>query len=125
MRSGLAGLGYVLHNLAPLFLMCDVEDLGVHTDPQSPLADKQPVVVLYDKIPAGIGLSDAVYDIHQELIRRARELVQTCACQSGCPSCVGPAGPGGIGGKEETLALLSLLDEAPLELNLPDLDITF
>ena len=36
-RSGLAGLAYVLLNLAPLFLMCDTRDLGVHSDPQSPL----------------------------------------------------------------------------------------
>ena len=27
-RSGLAGLGFVLGNLAPLFLMCDPRDLG-------------------------------------------------------------------------------------------------
>ena len=32
-RSGLAGLSYVLSQLAPLFLMCDPGDLGVHTDP--------------------------------------------------------------------------------------------
>ena len=37
-RSGLAGLGYVLGHLAPLFLMCDSRDVGVHSDPQSPLA---------------------------------------------------------------------------------------
>ena len=112
MRSGLAGLGYVLHNLAPLFLMCDVEDLGVHTDPQSPLVDMNPVVVLYDMVPAGIGLSDAVFSMHAELLERARQLVAACQCQSGCPSCVGPAGPGGVGGKDETLALLGLLTEA-------------
>jgi DEAD/DEAH box helicase domain-containing protein len=33
MRSGLAGLGFALGNLAPLFLMCDPRDLGIHTDP--------------------------------------------------------------------------------------------
>jgi DEAD/DEAH box helicase domain-containing protein len=33
MRSGLAGLGNVLGQLAPLFLMCDPGDLGIHTDP--------------------------------------------------------------------------------------------
>src|SRR5258708_10187190 len=32
MRSGLAGLAYVLGQLAPLFLMCDPRDLGVETD---------------------------------------------------------------------------------------------
>ena len=108
-RSGLSGLGYVLLNLAPLFLMCDVSDLGAQSDPLSPLADKKPAVVLYDMVPAGIGLSEALYDMHAELVQRAHELVTHCACQNGCPSCVGPAGINGIGGKEETIALLSAL----------------
>jgi DEAD/DEAH box helicase domain-containing protein len=99
----------VLHNLAPLFLMCDGEDLGSHSDPQSKMAELNPVVVLYDMVPAGIGLSDTLFTIHDELLARARELVASCPCTSGCPSCVGPAGPGGIGGKEETLAILALL----------------
>lgn len=113
-RSGLAGLGYVLHNLAPLFLMCDVEDLGVHTDPLSPLAEKQPVVVLYDMVPAGIGLSETIYGLHTELMQRSLELVSACSCVSGCPSCVGVAGAAGVGGKEETLALLSVLCGLPV-----------
>jgi DEAD/DEAH box helicase domain-containing protein len=108
-RSGLAGLSYVLLNLAPLFLMCDVSDLGADSDPLSPLAEKQPAVVLFDLVPAGIGLAEALYDIHGELIQRAHELVSHCGCQNGCPSCVGPAGVNGVGGKEETLALLSIL----------------
>jgi DEAD/DEAH box helicase domain-containing protein len=108
-RSGLSGLGYVLLNLAPLFLMCDISDLGAQSDPLSPLADKQPAIVLYDMVPAGIGLSEALYDMHADLIQRAHELVTHCGCPNGCPSCVGPAGINGVGGKEETIALLSAL----------------
>jgi DEAD/DEAH box helicase domain-containing protein len=89
--------------------MCDISDLGAYHEPQSPLADKQAVVALYDLIPAGIGLSDALYDAHEELMRSTFELVTHCPCPSGCPSCVGPAGINGIGGKEETLSILSAL----------------
>src|SRR5512138_1733102 len=64
-RSGLAGLSYVLSQLAPLFLMCDPSDLGVHTDaagtlrgaPASSEETARPSVVLYDQVPAGIGFS--------------------------------------------------------------------
>ncbi len=108
-RSGLSGLSYVLLNLAPLFLMCDVPDLGAQSDPLSPLADKRPAVVLYDMVPDGIGLSEALYDMHADLMQRAYELVTHCGCPNGCPSCVGPAGINGIGGKEETTALLAAL----------------
>ena len=108
MRSGLAGLGFVLGNLAPLFLMCDTRDLGVHTDPAGAI-NGQPSVFLYDLIPAGIGFSQKLFEIHDELIRRALELVGECACEDGCPSCVGPGGENGVGGKSETLAILKEL----------------
>lgn len=108
-RSGLAGLGFTLGNLAPLFLMCDIGDLGIHSDPESSLADGRPAVILYDMIPGGIGLSERLYEIHDDLMRRGLELVDACECDDGCPSCVGPGGENGSGGKRETLALLKEL----------------
>jgi DEAD/DEAH box helicase domain-containing protein len=110
-RSGLAGLAFVLGHLAPFFLMCDGRDLGVHADPQSPLAEGRPSVVLYDQVPAGIGFSQRLFELHDELARRAYELVSACECQDGCPSCVGPGGENGLGGKRETLAILETLVE--------------
>ena len=109
MRSGLAGLSFALGHLAPLFLMCDARDVGVHSDPKSPLADGQPAVVIYDQVPGGIGFSERLFELHDELTARAYELVAACECTDGCPSCVGPAGEGGIGGKRETLAILEAL----------------
>jgi DEAD/DEAH box helicase domain-containing protein len=108
-RSGLAGLGFVLGNLAPLFLMCDPRDLGTHTDPAWKPANGLPTVVLYDLVPAGIGFSQKLFEIHDELILRALELVSECECEDGCPSCVGPGGENGVGGKVETLAILKEL----------------
>ncbi len=108
-RSGLSGLAFTLGHLAPLFLMCAPRDLGIHADPQSNLADGQPVVVLFDQVPAGIGFSERLFELHDEIMLRATQLVQTCECKDGCPSCVGPGGEHGLGAKMETLALLELL----------------
>ncbi len=105
-RSGLAGLGYVLSQLAPLFLMCDPGDLGAFSDPAWTAADGMPSVILYDQVPAGIGFSQKLFEIHEELMARALELVRACLCEDGCPSCVGPAGENGVGGKQETVAIL-------------------
>ena len=80
MRSGLAGLAYVLGNLAPLFLMCDAGDLGTHIEPVENQIFGQPTVVLYDMVPAGIGFSQKLFELHDELIARAYELVSECAC---------------------------------------------
>ena len=109
MKSGLSGLAYVLGNLAPLFLMCDGGDLGSHVEPVENQAFGQPTVVLYDAIPAGIGFSQKLFEMHDELIARAFELVSECPCADGCPSCVGPGGENGYGGKQEALEILKEL----------------
>ena len=109
MRSGLAGVSYVLGNLAPLFLMCDAGDLGTHIEPVENQTFGQPTVVLYDLVPAGIGFSEKLFEMHDDLLARAHELVSGCACADGCPSCVGPGGENGYGGKQEALEILKIL----------------
>ena len=108
-RSGLSGVAHVLGHLAPFFLMCDIGDLGVFSDPQSPLSGGQPTVVIYDQVPAGIGLSQRLFELHNEVLRHAYDLVSACECSDGCPSCVGPGGENGMGGKAEALAILKVL----------------
>lgn len=108
-RSGLAGLSYVLHHLAPLLLMCDGEDIGMHFDPNAPLGGGKPTVVFYDNIPGGLGLSENLYNLHEDFLLQGYETVSQCECQEGCPSCVGPVGEEISGGKIETLALLKAL----------------
>jgi DEAD/DEAH box helicase domain-containing protein len=108
-RSGLAGLAHALRGLAPLFLLCDARDIGVHSDPRLPLASGDPGVVIYDQVPAGIGFADHLFTVHHDLMSRALDAVRGCACADGCPSCVGPAGELGEGGKAATLAILEAL----------------
>lgn len=108
-RSGLTGLAHLLHHLAPLHLMCDTRDIGVHVDPESALTQGQPTVVIFEQIPAGIGFSQRLYDRHAVLIQNAYHHVKSCPCRDGCPSCVGPGGELGSGGKEETIAILKKL----------------
>ena len=119
MRSGLAGLGSVLGQLAPLFLMCDPGDLGLHIDislfhgEAERSSPGQPGIVIYDDVPGGIGFSQKLFELHDELMLRALELVQECECKDGCPSCVGPGGENGVGGKAETIEILKQLQSNP------------
>jgi DEAD/DEAH box helicase domain-containing protein len=108
-RSGLSGFTYILHNLSTLFVMCDQSDLGAVSDPQSPLGEGQPAAVLYDQIPAGIGLSEQIFKTINQLCLEAYDHILLCACLDGCPACVGPGGENGGGGKIETLAILAAL----------------
>jgi len=108
-RSGLSGLQYILNQLAPLFIMCDSSDLGSTAEPQSKIGNGRPTVIIYDQVPAGIGLSDSIYDIHAPLMSAAKELILKCGCKEGCPACVGPSSERIPSGKKETMAILDHL----------------
>ena len=95
-----------MHQLVPLFLMCDLDDIGVYFHPEAQFCDGWPVVAIYDMVPAGLGFSEKIYDFHETLVRECIQLILNCPCEDGCPACVGPAGENGIGGKNETLAIL-------------------
>lgn len=105
-RSGLAGARYALHNLAPLMIMSDAEDIGMMAELRSVLADGRPAILVYDNIPGGLGLSQRLYERHRAWVNTAADLISDCACENGCPACVGPVGEDGYGGKAEAVALL-------------------
>lgn len=110
-RSALSGLNHILESLAPLMVMCDASDLGSFFEPAAKFADNQPAIIFYDNIPAGIGLTDNLYDRFDDLLSKSAELVKDCDCADGCPSCVGPSLEGTTGGKLETLQLIKYLQE--------------
>jgi len=112
MRSGMSGLAFTLRHLAPLFLMCDVHDIGVEAEPQSELALGRPALIIFDHAQDAMGFSKRLFEIHAELLTQARRLVAACECKDGCPSCVGPGGENGQGSKKESLALLKALTKA-------------
>jgi DEAD/DEAH box helicase domain-containing protein len=69
-------------------------------------ADYEPNIFLYDNYPGGIGFSEPLYRLHNELLRKSRKLIEDCPCLEGCPSCVGPSGEVGVKGKEVALSIL-------------------
>ena len=108
-RSGLAGVSHAVRHLAPLFLMCDSGDVAVMSDPASPLAEGRPCLVAYDQVPGGIGLACELADRFEAVASAARDVVERCGCDDGCPACVGPPGELGESGKREALGLLQVL----------------
>jgi DEAD/DEAH box helicase domain-containing protein len=89
LRGALSGLGHVLGEIAPLYLMCDPRDIGVLPESRSAFTEL-PTITIYDRVPAGIGLSQELFDMHDQLLVAARDVVAACQCESGCPACVGP-----------------------------------
>ena len=111
MQSGLAGLSYLLNNIAPLHLMCDISDIHAKFETKSSLADNKPTLIFYDAMSGGIGLSEKLYDLHYEILKQALQIVQECPCSAGCPACTGPAGENGEGAKDKVSKLLEQLQK--------------
>jgi DEAD/DEAH box helicase domain-containing protein len=109
--AALSGIASLVGSLAPLRLMCD--PLDIHAVPQvrSP-ATGLPTVFVYDNLPGGVGLSERLYEILEEVLAAARELAARCLCEAGCPSCVGPPASAEVDGKRQTLSLLDQLTGA-------------
>jgi DEAD/DEAH box helicase domain-containing protein len=128
-QAGIFGLLYALSSMATLLVMCDPRDLGTAVGerlaspgiptawqeaPTTP-AERDPALMkeffepnlyIYDAYPGGIGFSEPLYRAHDLLLRRTRELITSCPCEQGCPSCVGPAGEKNGRTKEAALAVL-------------------
>ncbi|BBI33662.1 DEAD/DEAH box helicase [Cohnella abietis] len=105
MQMALLGLANVLIHLAPLHLMCDPMDIRVVPQVKA-LHTKRPTIYFYDRYPGGIGLSQRLYEKHEELLEEAQRLIHGCGCLSGCPACVGPIEEVGLLGKDLALSLL-------------------
>ena len=129
-QSGIFGLLYALESMASLLLMCDRRDLGTAAGerPASPGVETkwqefttatndptkmkeffEPNLYLYDAYPGGIGFSEPLYRAHNLLLKRTQELISSCPCENGCPSCVGPAGDKSERTKDAALAILEHL----------------
>jgi DEAD/DEAH box helicase domain-containing protein len=121
-RDGVVGLSFAMRQVAQLLLMCDRQDIGISigsgeqaddTDLTrigipSKLSD-EPRIFIYDNYPGGIGFSEPLFQMHDNLLARTRELIAGCECQHGCPGCVGPVGNIGPLAKLVALRILDLI----------------
>lgn len=103
--TGLKGLSNLLGKIVPLFIISDPRDIRSVPMVRSPFS-QLPTIYIYDNYPGGVGFSEKIYNISDQLLQACLELVQDCACKEGCPSCVGPPLEVGDMAKENTLSLI-------------------
>jgi DEAD/DEAH box helicase domain-containing protein len=138
--NGLFGLSYLLHHVSPLFMMCDLHDVGVSIGDNSsgeslpprnvpvrvqgqedmPVVldrDFEPNIFIYDNYPGGIGLSPSLFALEGRLLDHALKTLEACPCRDGCPSCVGATNESGKDAKrvarEILIRLLGLQPTGP------------
>ncbi|MFC1628216.1 DEAD/DEAH box helicase [Gemmatimonadota bacterium] len=137
--DGMFGIAYALQGVAALFMMCDIRDMGRSVGDKSAtwyaslgrgsrgvrystgaggeerdidlegIETFQPTIFLYDNYPGGIGFSSSLFDLSAELLRGTLDLIRNCACEEGCPSCVGPVGEVSSQGRAVATEILELV----------------
>jgi DEAD/DEAH box helicase domain-containing protein len=85
--GGLHALEHATIALLPLFAMCDRWDIGGLSTAHHPDTG-QPQVFIYDGHPGGVGISEQGFALLDELWRATLEMIKSCACDDGCPSCI-------------------------------------
>jgi len=129
-QNGIFGLLYALGSMATLLMMCDRRDLGTAVGERLPTTASQinwedfatgpsngsdtkeffePNLYIYDAYPGGIGFSEPLYRACDTLLNRTLELISTCPCENGCPSCAGPTADRSEKTKEVALEILGRL----------------
>lgn len=107
LSDAMTGAAYALHAFIPLFVHCDSKDIHVVPQIKSTNMEK-PTFYIYDSYPGGIGLSERMFDLWDELVPKVSEQVENCSCTNGCPACIG-AQDAALHLKKDVLKLLHLL----------------
>ena len=85
--GGLHAIEHAMIAISPLFAMCDRRDIGglsvtLHPDTLCP------TIFIYDGFEGGIGISEALFSGISDLMYKTLDLIKTCECEDGCPSCI-------------------------------------
>lgn len=130
--EAVSGIAYLLRQISPVILLCASRDVGVAIEDnltKEPLqagalkgmmrgqADMafvdrfEPNIFIFDRYPGGVGFSETLYEKGGLLLEKALEIIESCPCPGGCPSCVGPAIRAGGNPKAAARFILKLLLE--------------
>jgi DEAD/DEAH box helicase domain-containing protein len=85
--GGIHAIEHAAIGIFPLLVMADRNDLGGFSAEFHPQTGNA-VVFIYDGIPGGAGLSKQAFTRAEELLEYTLDVVRSCQCEFGCPSCV-------------------------------------
>ena len=120
--GGIHAVEHAMISLFPLFAICDRGDIGGISYPLHAQIGRS-AIFIYDGYPGGVGLSARGYSELPALISKTADLLASCSCEDGCPSCVqSPKCGNGNNPLDKTAARLILdvlCGRSPLEMASP------
>jgi len=85
--GGVHGVEHALMAIAPLICGADRSDLGSAWYAMFP-DSFSPAVFVMDRTPGGVGFCEKLFDSLKGWVVAARQLLQSCDCEEGCPACL-------------------------------------
>ena len=85
--GGLHAVEHAMIAMSPIFAMCDRWDIGGLSTALHPDTGEA-TIFIYDGFEGGIGISETLYADIKPLWEKTLQLIDTCECKDGCPSCI-------------------------------------
>ena len=115
LAGGIHAVEHAAIGLLPLFAMCDRCDIGGVSYPVHPETGRA-TIFIYDGYPGGVGVTEKGFELLDGLLARTLEVIESCPCEAGCPSCIQSPKCGNLNeplDKEAAIWLLRGLTRAP------------
>ncbi|MHA0855681.1 DEAD/DEAH box helicase [Paenibacillus sp. CMAA1364] len=88
MEGSLHAAQHAMTSVIPDMIICDSNDFtGFSASGMSAFANR-PIIGFYGENGSGLGTIEAIFENTSKVMRKALELIESCPCSEGCPSCV-------------------------------------
>jgi DEAD/DEAH box helicase domain-containing protein len=86
--GSLHAMEHVLIGVLPILAICDRSDIGGVSTPSHCDCSGKPAVFVYDGCRGGVGISENAFQSLGAWLQAAKDALENCLCDDGCPGCV-------------------------------------
>lgn len=86
--GGIHAVEHAMISMYPLHLLVDRSDVGGVSTPSHPDLGGKSGIFIYDGHKGGVGYAEKGYDLIEQLLDGTLKAIESCPCESGCPSCI-------------------------------------
>lgn len=86
--GGIHAVEHAMISMYPLHLLVDRSDVGGISTPSHPDLGNKSGIFIYDGHRGGVGYAEKGYDLIEEVLDGTLKAIESCPCESGCPSCI-------------------------------------
>ena len=86
--GGVHAVEHAIISMYPLHLLVDRSDVGGLSTPSHPDLGGKSGIFIYDGHRGGVGYAEKGYDLIEQVLDGTLKAIESCPCESGCPSCI-------------------------------------